>query len=157
MTKLSELRTICAEREAALSDEERAERDKRHKETLRDLARQHEVFSPINAMERALAPMRAMEEMLAPMRGVQEMLSLAENPALRLAQETMDNSAVRLAREIVDSPTLRLAREAASRLPDVDLSGLDISGLASLNHLPGLTRDLERVTTPPLPTMEQML
>src|SRR5262245_5059007 len=121
MTKLSELKRIYAEREAALSDEERVERDKRHKETLRGLARQHEVFSPTNAMERVLAPMRAIEEMLAPLRGVEEIPSLAENPAMRLAQATMDNSAVRLAREMVDNPTLRLAREAAGRLPGLDL------------------------------------
>jgi len=138
MTKLSELKTICAERDAALSDEERAER---HKKTLRDLARQHEVFSPINALEPALAPMRAMEEMLR----------LAENPALRFAKETMDNSAVRFAREIVDSPALRLAREAAGRVPGVALPSLEIAGLSSLNHFTGLPRDLERVSTPPFP------
>jgi hypothetical protein len=139
MVTLSELKQICAESEAALTDEERAERDRRHRETLAGIARHQErLLAPALAMERALAPVRIMEVQLAPMRALQDTLSLAENPAMRLAHELAESPTVKLVREIAEGPLTRLAQECARSFPAPEV--LDFAGI---DRLGALTRHLE--------------
>lgn len=132
MVKLSELKRICASREADLTDEERAARDKYHAATLAMFDRiQARTFPYLTAIERALVPLRAMDLALAPMQA--RMLALSA-PTQQLADAISHGPAGVLARAVSDSPVARLARapeDMAAALvlrPSVHPDGLAWSG-----------------------------
>ena len=136
---MSELKKICAEREAALTVDERAERDRRHRETLQGIARHQErILAPALAMERALAPIRILQEQLAPMRALQNTLSLVENPAVKLAHELAESPTAKLIREIAESPAARLAQECARSFP-----APAVRELVGIDRLAALTQNLK--------------
>ena len=86
-----------------MTDEERAERDRKREECLR---RMH---------ERMLAPIRAME------------------PVLRMAREFAESPAAQIARDLAQSPAARIAREMGEnlRVPRMPSLGRGLAGLDS--------------------------
>lgn len=86
MVSFSHLKKHFEELEASMTPEERAERDRKHQETLDKLAKQQErMLAPYRRMERLLAPYRAIEEALAQVELVEEIRRLAEPSPFEVA------------------------------------------------------------------------
>ena len=86
MVDLSHIQMQFDELEASMTPEERAERDRRHKQTLAELAKQQErMMAPYLEMERMLAPYRAVQEALAQVELAEKIRWLAEPSALETA------------------------------------------------------------------------
>jgi hypothetical protein len=86
MVDLSHIQKQFEELEASMTPEERAERGRKHQETLSKLAQQQERnLAPYRQMERLLAPYRAIEDALAQVELTREFRRLAEPSLFEVA------------------------------------------------------------------------
>lgn len=143
MVSFEHLTERLAEEEAALTPEERAERERQHQEMLRSIAKRHEDM---------FAPFRSQEQVLSSLATAQRFQDLVDGPAARALRElavrpALDSihSTAEQMRRAIDTPSIRALTESTGAIQALAREQDALRRATESLHPPKLFEDMQRM------------